>query len=473
MLTAALALPLAACEKTENNSSENTSQSLSKTPSGTSSAVQSTHVGEENSDTPPLSVCSELKELTSTVEIHFDGAACGTENGLYYMEAPRIGSEYGHIFYIDYTTKQEIYLCSDSACKHDTERCTSSFSDSEFFLDNCTQLFVYNNSLFYLSIADSSDGTVSTYLPDNSEDKREQALYRMNLDGSNRQRIFSFDKGLAVEPFAAGDGNFLWFSVKTPVLEYNENNKKYYHTCKDSALIKVSLSDHSIVERIPIRNDLVRPTVFGCAGDKFIISATGYPDGYTEKDAMDKLAEWDGAGAPADDIDNSSYTVYYTLDHTDKKFKEVLRHGLKESCFKFTYENYMYFNSGTIMKINLENGENTGLTFTNGYTAFETFGGKLVCQSADSGDNTVYYIDIANGEITRSELKSPEDSRYGIGASIAAVGADSALIRTEQRVIPNNHGGSAGFYYGYALLPLNDLFNGIPNYEPIKIIDRG
>lgn len=164
-------------------------------------------------------------------------------------------------------------------------------------------------------------------------------------------------------------------------------------------------------------------------------------------------------------------TVYYTLDRTDKEYKEIFRHGLKEACFEFIDKNYIFFNSGDTIKIDLENGENTGFSLTDGYTAFGSLGGKLVCRSADDSDNAVYYVDIANGEITRSELRSPEDSRYGIGASIAAVGSDSALIRTEQRAIPNNHGGTAGYYYEYAILPLGNLFNGIPNYEPIKTIN--
>lgn len=54
---------------------------------------------------------------------------CSTEDGFYYLteEDSELadGSYAPHLMYMDYATCQEVYLCSDSSCQHNTEDCTS------------------------------------------------------------------------------------------------------------------------------------------------------------------------------------------------------------------------------------------------------------------------------------------------------------------------------------------------------------
>ena len=244
LLAAALTLSLTACDKADNDPESSGGNSSAQNGSSTEQSTTS-----ENND--PIANTG-LTELTSTVRYNYF-PSCGTETGMYYMEPERIGRSNGYLMYIDYETKQEVYVCADSSCKHDSERCTSYFSNGEFFIHEKPNMFSYGGSLYYLSLPNSSDSGVGTQPSSRSDyEERDRALYRMNLDGSNRERVFTFDKDIEVDSFVAGDGNDLWFYVRTPVVEYNENTKLYYRNSKDKAMIRLSLSERTIVERIPL-----------------------------------------------------------------------------------------------------------------------------------------------------------------------------------------------------------------------------
>ena len=71
-----------------------------------------------------------LSDANSAFSNHF-----GTEQGYYqFTESQEIADGlYGkHLTYIDYAQREEVYLCSDSACLHNSATCSSVFLDEEF-----------------------------------------------------------------------------------------------------------------------------------------------------------------------------------------------------------------------------------------------------------------------------------------------------------------------------------------------------
>lgn len=150
-------------------------------------------------------------------------ANCYTKDGYYYLTKDATELEDGtwgtHLMYMDFATKQEVYLCSNAGCKHNTADCPSVFLMNEFPL-YASGIFVYGDKLYVLSKESDNEGSVTQDLVVSSDDAAVETeaakavLYEMNLDGTNRQKVFTFDAGLTVEDVVLGDESGLYFVTK-------------------------------------------------------------------------------------------------------------------------------------------------------------------------------------------------------------------------------------------------------------------
>ena len=336
ILAAAITLSLTACDKTDNDSVS--SGESSSTQNG-SSTEQTAPAGDSVVNVNDPNMRPGLVRLEGTrIFDPYITACCATESGFYYFirSGDTSKANFVHLMYVDYQTGQNVCVCTDSSCKHDSERCTSVFSTDEFFIDLSSDLFFYNGYLYLLSKNyDSNDGMGTS---DSSRDPfgREQALYRINPDGSGRRKIYTFDKGIAIEGYTVGAGDDLWFTVKTPNFEYDEKTKYYLHTSKNKCMIRLSLSQGEIVEQIPIYavGGYV-PKFFCCSSEKVIFRSQHYPDGITEHDVFLLQAEYhymegkderkEFYAEKIEPLEDASEHVYYTLDLVTKEMKEFLR----------------------------------------------------------------------------------------------------------------------------------------------------
>lgn len=150
-------------------------------------------------------------------------ANCYTKDGYYYLTKDATELEDGtwgtHLMYMDFATKQEVYLCSNAGCKHNTADCPSVFLMNEFPL-YASGIFVYGHKLYVLSKESDNEGSVTQDLVVSSDDAAVETeaakavLYEMNLDGTNRQKVFTFNAGLTVEDVVLGDESGLYFVTK-------------------------------------------------------------------------------------------------------------------------------------------------------------------------------------------------------------------------------------------------------------------
>ena len=134
-------------------------------------------------------------------------SACNTENGYYYLtfETTRLrDGNYGmHLMYMDFASGREVYLCSTAGCKHDSPDCPSVFLYDDLPSES-TMLFVFGNNLYILSREYDNDGSMSQGViniggDSSSAESRPAALYRANLDGTERKKIYTFDAALTLE----------------------------------------------------------------------------------------------------------------------------------------------------------------------------------------------------------------------------------------------------------------------------------
>ena len=117
--------------------------------------------------------------------------ACATDSGCYYpsndMESLSDGRYAMHLMYMDVAARQEIYLCNNAACMHNTVDCTSVLLTEDFPLYS-TLLFVWNDNLYIMAKEQDGDGSTGTAVLGGGDagiaaiESTQTILYRANLD---------------------------------------------------------------------------------------------------------------------------------------------------------------------------------------------------------------------------------------------------------------------------------------------------
>lgn len=471
---AALALSLCGCDKTTRNSTE----------SGTQSETNVSGGAPEN---PGAESSGELISLNET------DCSC-TSEGFYYLEdvLAKNGS-YKHIMYVDFATKQETYLCSDSSCDHNNERCTSCFAAS-IPQNMKTKLFVYGEYLYILYVERSSVGGLSistrtendvtttvTGTPGKQNTSSKQCLYRINLDGTSRTLLYTFESGLFIDDLVFGDnsGDSLWFNVHEEHLALSKISGYTFTEAKKPTMIKLSLSPLDIVEQIPVKeiSDVSVDLIY-CLGNKFVFSGIQYPDGMTKMEYMERLQKLDEQPSEKAALEKSCRGIYYTLDRGNKVFKEFY------STDTYTYSPTKYkddlyllpYERGAGKKVNIETGAAEDYTAAEGFIESHglnsTFADKFLCRSLDEPpeSSAFYFVDPLTGEASRCELLTAEDFAP---IQPIAVYDGKAFVLHKYDMEPDKNGKYRGWYPEYAFMTLDDLFNGRPFYEPVKMLEKG
>lgn len=175
------------------------------------------------------------------------GKISNFDRGYYYISNE---DNRNNIKYIDYSTKKEIYLCNKPNCKHDTEECSSYLNIAE-----ANDLFIYNDYL-YLILGNATVVTMSVGEDGTStqeEGGRPPVIYRMNLDGTNKTKLFECPSGVELTSSFIFDGNNLYtFFLKSKTIE----TAKYSYTSMetDRELVKINLETKKYEEIFDSKN---------------------------------------------------------------------------------------------------------------------------------------------------------------------------------------------------------------------------
>ncbi len=399
-----------------------------------------------------------------------------------YYDIRNIGGEYGYglnLTYIDFASRREVVVCSDSSCKHNTETCTGFFSRKEFM---STNVFVCGDHLFVLSTGYDQDGSFASGQPYYAEghepepETRRAAIYRMNLDGTGREKIWQAELGDIIEGNIFGDGENLWFVAKTPTVEiYEKTGAVHYHS-KNRALMKYSLSENKVTERIPLDDyNNIALELVGCSGDKFFLSGIAYPNGSSVMDNMEILGPSDKFGEVNEgywELHDKLEYVVFTLDRNTKELKEVFRAKRGEVSGLEYYGEWLYYckDDKDMYKKNLLTGEQADVSIPSGYR----FDGiladkmKLTRITPDWSDEKKYFTDLDGTNLTSSDLDSTVKGAL-FELRIEAIAGDTAVVIYEIEKFPSLT--SPGAYTigatKFGLIKLDDYFNGRNNIEKV------
>ncbi len=405
-------------------------------------------------------------------------SACNTENGYYYLTRDltklQDGNYGNHLMYMDFATCREIYLCSTAGCKHNSLDCPAVFSYDDFPIFT-TKLFVYDNYLYILS-RESSDESVSSsegisqnimggddgYI---MSQRKPAVLYRANLDGTERKKVYTFDEGLTLEEFILKDENGIY--VITKKLSIDKVDNMTYTTGSEHKVVFLDLQSFHAQEVCPISFDNhISWDVIGCYQDCLILSGIDYGRELSMEE------KWD------DDTYHSlyedSFDIYAILDLKNGKLNEFYRESNKNQHNVYVVGDTMYisFSENPIIEgINIESGERKTICTLAQNLIMDVIDDMLCCRDWNlSSDHTYYFVNMKTGEIMHSMLVNQYN---GWNLEFRAETSSDMLVVYDYDATKNSDDSYEIHQYKYALIAKEDLFMGNQNYRKINMIGHG
>lgn len=403
-------------------------------------------------------------------------ANCYTEDGYYYLTEDPVeladGTWGTHLMYMDFATKQEVYLCSNTGCKHNTADCPSVFGMDEFPL-YASGIFVYGDKVFVLSKESDNEGSVTQDFmigPEGDVAETEAAkavLYEMNLDGTDREKVFTFDAGLTVEDVVLGNDTGLYFVTKklSSTMEAGNNSVT---TSSDRKLIFWNKSSQK-AEAICSLNfgDGIHWKIIGCMNDALVLNGVDYgkelvADDYTRSDD-----DWNT-------MYKNSSEVIAVLDLNTKMPDEKYRIDNAMLHCIAVMDGMLYVSdadTGEIKTVNLATKEEKLLcTLAQNYI-LNTFDHVLCCYTWDEeDDHTYYFVNTDTGEVQHSSLVN---QALGWNLELKAEAGSQILVIYDYEYTPLGDDSYDITQYKYALIEKSDLYAGNTKYEPIRMVGKG
>lgn len=415
-----------------------------------------------------LGIRGELSLLTSG-SIYND---CGTDHGYYYINV-----EGTNLMYIDYASKQEVYLCNSPGCKHDTEECTS-YINWESGLQN--SLFYYKEHLYLFSHPYDNDGATSTVISyddsstdglsiDNSLASAPAVLYRMNPDGTQREKVYTFEEGLTLEDTILNDDSGLYFIAKELKSEKKDGNTTSVSS-EDRRLLRVDTDSWKEEKICAMEQDR---GIIGCYENQLLLSCMQYDHELTEaeKDDDDKMRE----------ALLASESVYTLFDLSSEESKEIYRRKNDKIESLYMKGQYLYIareEEDVIWKFDIKTGRKEEFCRTPYSNLNGIYDDVLVCWPWESDDNGIirnpihYFVHLDDGTVEKSNLKN-HYGNYGLELRAETPTQFLVVYEYEARIDPIFPNQDEIFGNKFALIDKADLYSGKEKYEKIKMTSNG
>lgn len=404
-------------------------------------------------------------------------SSCNTENGYYYFTQDLIklqdGNYGNHLMYMDFATCREIYLCSTAGCKHDSLDCPAVFLNDDF-PSFTTKLFVCDNYLYILSRESSSggmsssDGTSQSMMESGGwnvmPQQKPAVLYRANLDGTERTKVYVFDEGLALEEFVLKDENGIY--VITKKLSVDKVDNITYTTASEQKIVFLDLKSFNAQEVCPMSfDDNISWNVIGCYQDCLILNGIDYG----RELSLEEI--WDDDSWRL--LYEKSFDVYAVLDLKSGDLNEFYRESNKNEHAVYVAGDTMYisFSENSIIEgINIESGERKTICMLEQNLIMDVIDDMLCCRDWNlSSDHTYYFVNMKTGEIMHSMLVNQYN---GWALEFRAKTSSDMLVVYDYDATKNSDNSYEIHQYKYALIAKEDLFMGKQNYRKINMIEH-
>lgn len=466
MLVLGILLALCACG---NPSSEGGAVSGSGTAAPGSNGLASAGEDANTGNDGFRAATTESGSLSLLYDLQGGGRVCATDSGCYYFNADVIRLADGrfatNLMYVDAATRQEIYLCSNAACTHDTADCTCVFPEEEF-PSYTTGLFLWKGGLYVMGKQMDHDGSSETVFLSGdgigmgSVESKPTVLYRAGLDGTNRNKVYEFDPTVSVEDLVMGDGERLYFITKK--MTTRQSGATSYQTSTERKLVSLDVATGTEREVCSMDfGDHVSWQVIGCSGRKLVLFGVDFGRYVSPEEFY------------GDDVSiyDDSDDVFALLDVDDGSLREVYRVRAPKSRGYEADEDRLYVSvdgSGCILSVDLHTGEEKTLCRLEENLIWGRMGDKLYCY--DGSDHSYRFVDVNTGEISRSRLVN---KTTGWSLDFLAEIGDWVLVHYDSDGSFGSDGSFSTTREHYGLIDRQDLFAGIDRIAPIRMMGRG
>lgn len=383
----------------------------------------------------------------------------GYKDGYFYIKDSDMGER---IMFFDYKAKREVYLCSKPNCSHEDETCSSFLVVGEN-----NELFYYDGYL-YLVNAQAAGNIVSFNFDGSvSEDSNglPTTIYRMNLDGTDKKRLFTVPDGTEMSlPFVLC-GNTLYGILDEYKIEYSGSLAS--GKTLSSSLIAVDLDSGKYEEVAEGKNK----SIAGTYQNKIVLHEIDY--------AQDpELFDSDPSGYVAN-LYNSKIKI--KLLDLENKTEEIIYEDIFKNMENFKlYKDSIIFigqNSSILQCLDLNTKEVRKLADLpkTGLNISAVSDDKILLfdyKDEEAHANDAYYVDLTTNHVRDFHLKDEE----GYLIEILSANDDYYFVRT-QTVFGEEYTTWAGtkqrdiLESRYGLIKKEDYWNSVGNYIPMTNAD--
>lgn len=400
---------------------------------------------------------------------------CSSEKGYYYIGQALIElkeGSYGYLMmYMDFDTKKEICLCNRPGCNHDDESCPAVFKDDElswggslFYYDDHLYLFSHDQDQAGSSVVKDPRDFSFTRESDTSFTASTAQIYRMNPDGTDRKKVFTFEEGLSVEDQVLASGNSLFFVTKKISTE-NIDNQTTYCTTTERNLVEVDMDGWKAHNVCKLSTE---SPILGALDNRLIIKEIVFDRELSNKEKVDEDKYFNAY--------KDSQSFFTTLNLETGKAEEIVKVSNDKTNTCAVSGKYLYLSTegeDKIVRIDIESGEKKILAETKNSYITDVYKDVLHCSSwsADE-DNAMYFVHLDDGKIEKSHLQLSS-----IGGPIyiweELIDQFLVLYDYDAQKDPMYEGQYNINGAKYALINKADLYKGKDNYQNMKMISSG
>lgn len=354
----------------------------------------------------------------------YNQQTAGTEEGCYTVLQNSTGAY--NLFYIDYATKQMVYLSSNPSSMHNTEEDTSFLGESP----GGASLFAAGEHLYWMILGGTFGGE-RVSVP--------AQIIQMDLDGSNKKVVYSLNNGEFLGNTAfAYDGSNFYFWVSAITAEKNLLVSVSAKTGKSNVLAEFG-GDTQCQLLGTSEDKLILRILAPKSPEPYVLVSISIKDG-----AQKELIRWKEG--------ERTFAVCqgdcYSFSPSDGMlYKLSMPAGEETACFK--------------APIPLENGEQYRLLT-------DTYDGHLFFLQQNTND--LFVVECDTGAARKIVLQ-----KDGFNASIVAETKDSFLVFPEYKIFTFAGTAVDGtpeeqqlILPQYALMSKNNYWNSVPEYAYIS-----
>ena len=311
-----------------------------------------------------------------------------------------------------------------------------------------------------------NDGQVSIGVLGESSNKtaesKSSVLYRLNLDGTNREKVYTFDSNVMVEDFTIGSENKLYFVTKKITNEYTSGNA--YTISKERKLIYIDVNTkkENTVFSMDFK-DNIDWEVIGSSDNLLVLYGIDFGRKVSNEEKNGENNE----------IYTKSSDVFATFNIADGSLNKIYSIYAPLSRSYTVGKDYLYYSkdgSNEVLKIDLKTGKSNVLAKLSQNYISMIIGDKILCQEYASQDTTSYFVDTNTGKVSHSSLinKTVKNS-----LDIIAVSGDEVLAIYDSDVTYNNDGSYTTKENKYGIISKSDLYTGKDSFKKVKMIYGG